>query len=237
MIIEYFVKPTTLTEDEFKSQLYFYNWDLIINQVEYDVYSMEKCHHRQGGSGDNNLWCIKHDDQIKAENFHPYQGNIFDSLWGIQIVCEPIFRKGTVKNSFTCYITRNGKPFYKIYGNTFSYLHNQALHIVHKLNDFHIPFHFRNWENEIINRKVWWCEKYPAIIVRYVPSRGCVVIIPDDKEMVKNFDISQQKQFLKTEEIHFPASRWEKEDFEIDFLEEREIMTDLFNSNIDWFRN
>jgi len=201
MIIEYFIKPTKLTDKIFKEQLYLYNWDLVINQVEYDVYSMEKCYHQQGSCGDNNIWVIKKDDEIKAENFYPYKGNIFDDLWGIQITPKLFFYKGNVKNSFDCCITRNGKPFYKIYGNNFDYLYTQTKHIIYKLNEFFIPFHYRDWKKELINRKIWWREKYPAIITRYVQPRGYVVIIPDDKEMIKTFDIYQQKQFLETETI------------------------------------
>ena len=46
MNIEYFVKPTDLSEEEFKNQLTKFNWDLVIDGIEYDVYLMSKCYHR-----------------------------------------------------------------------------------------------------------------------------------------------------------------------------------------------
>ncbi len=236
MIIEYFIKPTDLSKKEFKEQLTLYNWDLVIRNRQYNVYSMHKCYHCQGGTGDNNLWCIERDKDIIPENFQPYEGDIINDIWGVQITPKPHFRKNGVQSNFECCITRNKIPFYEIHGNNFSYLYNQSIYVIQKLNDFVVPFHFRNWKTEIVDRKIWWRERYPAIITRWIQPRGCIVIIPDDKEMVKSFDTHQQKEFIETESVHFPATRWEKEDFGRDFSEEREVLLDLFDPNINWFR-
>lgn len=225
MQIEYFIHPTKLTEADFKDQLTYFNWDVVVNGKDYDVYSMSKCYHCQGGSGDNNLWCIKRGLEIKAENFSEFEGKL--KIWGFK--CNPKMRfRDQLITYFETVITRNNEEFYEIHGRDFNYCIDRAKYIIHKFKNFPISFHHRDWKKKLIGRKIWWKEIYPGIITTYIQPRGHLTIIPDDKEIIKTFNIDQQKHLSKL---------YQKEKWGNDFVEEREILTDLFDHNIDWFRD
>ncbi len=234
MNITYFIKPTSLEPKEFLDSLNYYDWDIKIRKKQLKVYSSSVCYHSQGGTGDNNLWCIEEGLEHIPENFNKFEGKHI--LWGMRCSPENYYRKGSLKTSFTSMITRNGKDFYEVRGNNFDYVYTNIRNTIYKLDDFVIGFHQTDWLQQIEGRKIWW-RNYPAIIKDFVSPRGCVTIIPDEKEMSKKFNIKQQKHYLEHNKVYFPAARWEKEDFGNDFSEEHSILTDLFDPNIDWFRS
>ena len=68
---------------------------------------MSKCYHRQGGSGDNNLWAIKSGHEVRPENFIEFSSDF--NIWGITIEPKRFITKGEVRHSQRCWITRNSK--------------------------------------------------------------------------------------------------------------------------------
>ncbi len=206
MIIEPMQRWSNLHNENFEDQLYKYDWnltmyDLVIASTEYDVYDMTEKGLKRNNPGNDNFWIIKRNSKVISENFIKYHGNIEEDIWNITINSKICKTKGGTKSYFVGQINRNGTPFYEIERCGQSLFEIELASIIPKLRKIPIHFNYRNWKYELINRKIWWREKYPATIIDYAQPKGCVTIISYEQEVKKH-----------------------------------EVITDLFDPNINWFR-
>jgi hypothetical protein len=156
-------------------------WDLELRGVPYTVYRVaEHFHHIGGRWGNNDYWCCPSREKPTYDNLIEFEGSA--PCWGIQIEDENFSKKKWnetyVRDSVHCHITRNGKKFYEISGNSFAYCYTKALHDLFLLREHAIPFHFRNWREELLNRKVYYRDD-PAFVSRIVEDQGCVILTPE----------------------------------------------------------
>ncbi len=232
MKIEYFVNPTELSHEDFLKQLHQFDWDVKINNKQLIIYCMDKCYHTQGGSGDNNLWCIEEGEEIKAENFRPFQ-NSRDWLWGIEINPKQHYSKHGARTFYECFITRNGEKFFEINGNSFDYCLTKAQYYIYKLSE-QLPINFfsRNWKNELIGYEIEWYN-YPAIITNYY--LGNIGIEPHPEKFIESLSLEHKKNLIKTEELRFPCPKWKIGEFGEKYEESKEIHTNIFDNNIEWY--
>ena len=229
MIIEYFIKPTDLHRQDFLDQLTKFDWDVQIGGKEYDVYLMSKCYHCQGGTGDNNIWVIRTNHELKAENFEPFNIRQNDWLWGIEITPELRFAKHGVRTFYKSFVTRLGEKFYEVSGGDFDYLYNKCRSVIYELND-NIPINFysKKWKQELFESKILYRRK-PALITNYY--QGNVTIEPDREAWSEYLTFEDKKNILDDEKIEFPRESWNYEDEDM-----TNILTDILDPNIKWFR-
>ena len=233
MNIEYFTDPKSLSHTKFLEQLTYFDWDVKINGKEYDVYLMQKCYHCQGGRGDNNLWIKLHSDPVEAKYFREFSDSSLNWLWGIFIEPKLNFAKHGARTFFDCWITRNGEKFYEINGGDFDYCLTKARYYITKLTELTpFSFHEKNYIKDIIGREILWYT-YPAIITDFYRCR--ITFKPDQKKMIKTLTLEEQKEFLINEKIHFPAPLWKQKEFNQKYEEDFELVTDIFDKNIEWY--
>lgn len=152
------------------------------------------------------------------ENLKRFNGEA--PVWGV--VCEntSYFRKGKeVNKGGRCKILRNGEVFYEISGGL-EYGFHQVHRIIDKLMDHPCNFIFRNWKDELMNRKIWF-NNCPAIITSIIQDQGCIIIEPD-------------KRYIK----YFPPSVWNVEDDGCSMYDRDDsVKVEYLSNSIWWWRN
>src|SRR5574343_224167 len=104
------------------------HWDFNIDGVPYQVVRINGYYQTFGGKwGKNDLYCYPLNEKMSYDNLIPFDSdNVVD--WGFRFDTKSIIRWGNgfnkdteTRDSTTCYITRNGKDFYRISGREMSY--------------------------------------------------------------------------------------------------------------------
>ena len=201
-----------------------YEWDLVINQVPYQVVRIDGYIHTIGGSmGINDLWCYPRNSEPSYNNLRQY--NCDEPVtWGI--VYEPNqyldyrYDNGEIKTGYKVYITRNGEKFCKVDGKGIQYAIDKARICIARLNEHPINFNSYLWEDQITNRKIYF-RGQPGIITDFHKGEGSFVIYPD-------FPDGEINRFKKPAEwVH---------DGDSDYYDDEYVVTSIFDSNIWWWR-
>lgn len=183
-----------------------------IENVPYQVCRIEGYVHTIGGRyGDNDFWMYPLGEKPCFENIVEYNGENGGACFGYRY--EPHHYIRTKWDEPECFvtggvmITRNGEDFYFCGGGI-----TEALWRIKRIKEHPISFHERNFEKELIGRKIWW-KSQPGIITSYIKGQACVIIEPDGMQM---FEAPPEYEFGD---------------------DEKYIKTSVFDEHIWWFRN
>lgn len=205
-------KDTDISSLEMKK----YDWDLVVCGVPYQlveipgyVHSIEYSFGRESA---NCMWAYPLNEEPTYENLSEY--TIKEPVcWGI--VYNPYhdlsysWEDSEICRCNECYVTRNGERFSDSVHSI-----QAAQMLINQFQNHPIDFGSRNYENEILGRKVWWRSE-PGIITSFIKDQACVIIEPDGIEK-----FSTPAEFKNDDIIH----------------DEDDIKADVFDSHIWWFR-
>lgn len=203
------------TNEDLKEKI-AYNWDAMTNSTLLDVYCIPGFYHSIGGrKGLNDLYCCNRGKELTIENIMPFSGEA--CKWDIEFISNNYYKNSYssegIEHNHRLNILRNNSPFYTLSSYSLDYLMAKAKLLMVEIEEHPISFQMKNYEKEIINRKILW-KQCPSIIVQY--SQSCnMVIIPDGTE-------EQNKTFHKYG--HCGNG-------------ENYIVEDLFSNSIFWFRS
>jgi len=160
-----------------------YGWDLVIGNVDYDVYSISDYYHSIGGKmGLNSLYCCPSDQPLTIDNMTAFCG-VGAPRW--QIRWKGInFHKNkwnehSIEHNGTWQIYRNELLFFEGGARDMEYGLAKAQIELMWLLEGPIAFHFRNWRDEVNNRKIYY-HNQPAIVTSIIESgQLCVIVAPD----------------------------------------------------------
>lgn len=194
-------------------------WDLIVNDSAYDVYRVDGYNHTIGGKwGENCYWACPIGEKPTYENLIEFNGDA--PTWGITFdktnYIKNKWDETSVEAYGSCWITRNGKNFYRILGRSMDYALAKAQYTLVKLQE-ECPLYLseRTWKKQAIGSKIWYHEQ-PAIIAS-VTSNNELWIEPDGIECFK------------------APIYWEHDD-EYEEAYGKGMVVDLLDVNINWFR-
>jgi len=223
----YDIKLLTEKTDFLKINLNKIDWDLEYNNVPYDVYQIDDYYHTIGGHfGTNNYWCCKSCDEPSFEKLVAFNGK--SPIWGIEYKQDNRSKNKWGSCSIEYYgkaiITRNGKAFYGFGARSIEYGLAKAQVLLTEIQEHPIPFHFRNWREEVINREIYY-QNQPAIIEDIYESgeNGISIKIIPDKRHINIFE----------------KPIYMSEDYDIEYYEEaykNGVRDDILASSIYWFR-
>lgn len=195
------------------------DWDVVINEREYQMVRIEGYVHSIGGRfTENNVWLYPRDEEPSYENLIEYSGfNEGGICWGIKY--EPRYYTKTKYDETECrrtsgaMITRNGKDFY------LSNSMDEAIYIINrKLGDHPLNLHEYKFDKKMIGRKVWWRSE-PGVITSWIGNgQACVIIEPDG-----------------IDKFTTPAE-FAEEDGDM-YYEDGFVKADIFDNHIWWFRD
>ncbi|MEN2464943.1 hypothetical protein [Ornithinibacillus sp. JPR2-1] len=156
-------------------------WDLEIKGVPYDVYRVDGYIHTIGGKfGENCYWACpaganpSYYNLIEFNGDAPTWGVIFDRVnytknkWG----------EKSVEANGNCWITRNGKNFYRVPARYLDYGLAKAQYLLVKLlEECPLWLAERKWKENAIGRKIWY-QNQPAKITR-INDENELWVVPD----------------------------------------------------------
>lgn len=198
-------------------------WDTYCYGKYYDVYRIDGYNHSIGGKwGENCLWACPMDEKPSYDNLIQFSGE--PCSWGINIKAtsniKTKWEDTEMRSTFICEIIRNDKVFYSFNANDMDYGLTKARQILFNLNEHPINFNGRNFEKELIGRKIYWREQ-PATIVSY-SMNGNLIIKPATNNPFKKCCYDDNVE----------------EDMNIDDDEfDGDIAEDLLAPSIYWFRS
>jgi len=210
-----------VSEDQNSVQYVKLDWDVVVDDVEYDVVCIENLKHHITNTfvGRDDLWMYPRNEEISADNIIPYVGVYGGVTWGIvedikQSLVDFSDENGEVVGkacvaSNNVYITRNGLYFCSVSDKTTAEWTKDELQY-HPLNLFR-----HNYLDNIVGRKIYWNDQ-PAVIKSFDGMR--VLLVPEDKEQ---FDVP----------MYIKMNDSDKEE-----VDHSTIVTDIFDNYIIWNR-
>lgn len=168
-----------IKEDSDISNRMYYNWDAYIDGKPYDVYNIYGFIHTIGGNyGNNSLWACPRGEEPTYENLIAFDAHPVNYSISIEEVSFLNVKRDEIRadQSYKTFIRRNGKNFYSFYCNKMDYGLAKAQVLIAEINEHPISFHFINFKEQIINRKIFWNE-IPAVIVGFHGNEPCRIVI------------------------------------------------------------
>lgn len=204
-----------ITKDTNLSGIIKIGWDTYLNNEPLEVYHVDGHYHSIGGKrGNNDYWCCPRGEKPTFNNLMEFSGEACN--WDFEIVNKNYFKSKWGEDEIRCsnlvIIRRNGKRFYSFGVRDIEYGVAKATILLTDISEHPIAFHMQNYENEIINRKIYW-NGLPAIIESYSMD-GNLIIVPD----LEKVDIDTFSEKVLGE------------------FHDEYVAEDLFASSINWFR-
>ncbi|MDA2014178.1 hypothetical protein PDM95_00865 [Bacillus cereus] len=143
-------------------------WDLEVNGVPYDVYRIDGYNHTLGGKfSENCYWACPAGERPTYKNLIEFNGDA--PTWGVVFdrsnYIKTKWDETSVECNGSCWITRNGKKFYRVSARYMDYGLASAQHILVNLLEGPLNLSERDWKEQTIGRKIWY-ENQPARITR-----------------------------------------------------------------------
>ncbi len=162
-------------------------WDLVINDVQYDVYRISGFYHTIGGHfGLNDYYCCPSSNSLTLNTIIQYDGNI-GSMWDIKYKHNNSIRikydAARTRTSGEWIIYRNNKRFISEYCNDMKYGLSKAYATLIELQEHSIPFHYRDWMTEVINRPIYYYDQ-PALITEILANTD-IIIVPENGKFIQ----------------------------------------------------
>jgi len=153
------------------------------------------------------------------------QGNYTKSKWGETSI------NGSCKVSITC----NTRPIYELRCRDIEYGLAKCQVLITEMQEH--SFNFADPESEI-GRKIWYYEQ-PAIVESLMLDQGCIMVKFDKDFVHVNLDKEHNITVASCiEQKGFNLSRpWDTHEIEDEWDGQDSIKTDVFDSNIYWFRS
>ena len=197
-------------------------WDLVIGNVPYDVYRIEGFVHTLGGKlGKNCYWTCESNKTPSYETLIPFSGDA--PAWGVifdrsnAVVAK--WDKSNIECYGTCWITRNGKKFYRIPARTMDYgLATAQYTLIQLLENCPVEVSMRGYKEKNIGRKIYWREQ-PAIIDSWSSDHE-MIIVPDEE--------------LFTQPVYWGDEQIDRDMWLEDYSDRVKI--DILDKNIWWWR-
>jgi len=206
------------TQEDIDDNKTLYNWDLEIRGKKYDVYLISGFYHSIGRDF-NDLYCCPMGEPPTLKNIISFCGNHaprWEISWNIKHYTKNKWNETSIEFNGIWTIYRNGIEFITGGARTMSYGLAKAQTVLVELQEHSIPFHFRNWRDEVLNRKIWY-HNQPGIITSIIEGgQLCVMISPHG---ISEFEPP----------AHLRDADWWNED---DVIHK----TSMLDHNINWFR-
>lgn len=204
------------------------DWDVEIGGISQQLVRITDRAHGEGGEyGINEYYVYPLREEMSVKNLTPYWGLKGGIAWGIHFEYKNYFRPGNgfnkdsqIRENGSCWITRNGKKFYEVSGIKHEYALAKAQALIVELSECGIEFYERNWEAQVIGKKVWY-HNQPAKIKRVVKEQGCFILEPDGIDFFEPEPYSYDDEEERKDWIN---------DYGID------LKVEFLSSNIHWFR-
>lgn len=203
------------------------DWNVTITgedgeQIPMQVCSIPGCIHSKGGKyGINDLYVYKADikkEDLKPTDLTPFNGEV---CWSYEVYQKNYFRKDELSSGTFCKIYCAGEQVYE-FRCGWNLMPHMIMTTICKLKELSIitPITHRNYEKDIIGRKIFFKDK-PSIISRYIKKYGELIIIPDPDEHVEDFG----------------RCCWMESEDEYEDITEGGVKVDILSSDIYWFRD
>lgn len=211
------IKLITETTDISKLDMYKFDWDVVINNVPYQVVKIPGYVHSIGGRhGENDLWMYPRDTSPCHLNLVEYNLDGCGVCWGIKY--EP---KNYIKTKWDeteghtsggAMITRNGEPFYFCSGGII-----EAMNFLRDISEHPANLNQIDFDKNLEGRKIWY-RSQPAVIEKYLGGNDArIVIVPED-----GTKFSPPNEFI--------------DELFVEDEYEDEIIDTIFSPHIWWFR-
>ena len=194
------------------------DWDISISDESMDAYRIQGYIHMTGGTkGIYDIWACSRGKKPTVDNLIAW-GGVYGSRWGFSINPQN-YRKYKwtnidVENNIKIIITRNDLAFDEFFANNMLYALSEASSRILRYQEFCIDLNCQNFENEFIDKKVFWKEQ-PAVITSYMSRQACVMLKPESGSFTKPVYLNDE-----------------------DYLDEvQEIKCEILSDHIWWFRN
>ena len=199
-----------------------YGWDLVLDGKPYDVYIIPGFNHSIGGTiGENHYYCCPANEKITIENMHLFCGKHapkWEIRWAPTLYHKCKWGESRIESRGTWSIYRNDELFLDGGGIDMGYGLAKAQSTLTDIQEHAIGFHFRTWESEVLDRKIWY-KNQPGIIESVIMGGQLAVMVRPDG--IPKFE--QLNQF-------------KDDDFDDDF-EDVKIKTSMLDPQLYWFRN
>lgn len=111
-------------------------------------------------------------------------------------------------------VLRNDEIFVDFVVRDVAYAFAEAQKIITEAQEHPIPFNLRNYQDKIIDRKIYYRDQ-PAIITSYIDGQACVMIKPDNKTGIfrnpphrEDDDINIEEDLMEVKEYIFVDHIW-----------------------------
>lgn len=186
------IKLISENTDLSKIEMHEYDWDAVINDEPYKVYSIPEYVHTIGGRyHDNCLWCCPRNEEPTYYNLIPFNGEA--PTYSIHLdelnVPKHHWDDSEIDVHVKCTILRNNKEFYTFVTNNLAYAYADAYRLITDICEGVINFSIWDYVNkEIIGRHVWWKGK-PYTLVNYFEGSCCVIAVSG------HFDLNDNEEY------------------------------------------
>lgn len=175
------IKLISDTTDLSKLRIHPVDWDVVVEGKKYNIVRIEGYYHTIGGKwGNNDYWAYPSDEQMSVKNLIEF--NASDPIsFSIEVHREKWISnkwdESCIDDYVSCFIRRNGEELYHFSCSDENYAwHKANLLLVTLKEDLPINIYRRDWEKDLIGRKIYFNDE-PAVITRY--NKFQVFIEPD----------------------------------------------------------
>ena len=193
-------------------------WDATAHGVSKDLYRIQGYAHATGGyRGVYDIWACPRNSKPTVDNLIAWSGS-YGVRWGFNInpqnYCKYKWANTSFNTNIRVVITRNDLIFDEFFAYDMLYAISKVTSKVLQYQEFCVDLNCQDFENEFINRKVFWRDQ-PATIISYVSEQACVMLKPESKSFTK-------------------SAYFDEEDY---FDEDQEVKCEILSEHIWWFRN
>lgn len=217
------INPVTHETDLSKCEISKCDWDVVIKGKSYQVVRIKGKYHTIGGRcGNNDFYAYPLDEKMSVHNLRQLEDYRIAPRWGFRVEHNAYLKckwdENMIRANYYITITRNDEDFYSFGCNDMAYGVAKAQTLIVDFSEHVIPFSLRSWQNEVVNRKIYYYEQ-PAVITEFLGGDDLRVII-------------------KMCDPTYIPERWKNSDFPSSWGdEENKHVTTILDENIWWFRN
>lgn len=196
-----------------------YDWDLVVNGRKYQVVRIDGYVHTVNSTrGDNDLWAYPRNETPSHRNLLPFNSSLDHGVsWGISTNPLNIIKDGYDVSEISSYrnitITRNGEVFCTCASVA------EAFYKIDLIKGHPLDLFQYEYEKNIIKRKIFWKDD-PAVITRYVKGEAEIQLKCDGVDRFTYPAKYNDDPIYRERYDEFPDI----------------IITDIFDTNITWFR-
>ncbi len=171
------------TRPEHLKDATLFGWDLVIGKEQYNVYCITGYNHSIGGKmGLNCYYCCPAKDKLSIENCVAFCGEgapRWEVRWKGANYHKNKWNEHSIEHRGKWQIYRNEELFFEGGARDMEYGLAKAQVELVWIHEGPIGFHFRNWRDELKDRRIWY-HNQPGIITGIIEDgQLCIMIKPD----------------------------------------------------------